>query len=136
MSRLHFWNSPAVIIAFSRVYSNCCCSCSFEPEIMKIVQSSHKMHNNNILNFQESTTILNACSDGYVLFQKIIQQLSTLRFVFLPFPFFFYSFPFSVSPSFSNSLLFIYILLLLYISKINPILKKFFDASMYKKKES
>ena len=29
---------------FSRVYSNCCCSCSFEPEIIKkIDQSSHKM---------------------------------------------------------------------------------------------
>ena len=42
---------------FSRVYSNCCCSCLFEPEIMKIGHSSHK-----ILNFQESTTILNACT--------------------------------------------------------------------------
>ena len=39
---------------FSRVYLNCCCSCSFEPEIIKIGQSSHKMYNNNILNFQES----------------------------------------------------------------------------------
>ena len=47
---------------FSRVYSNCCCSCSFEPEIIKIGQSSHKMYNNNIVNFQESTTILNACT--------------------------------------------------------------------------
>ena len=47
---------------FSRVYSNCCCSYSFEPEIIKIGQSSHKMYNNNILNFQESTTILNACT--------------------------------------------------------------------------
>ena len=45
---------------FSRVYSNCHCSCSFEPEIMKIRQSSHKMYSNNIVNFQESTTILNA----------------------------------------------------------------------------
>ena len=45
---------------FSRVYSNCCCSCLFEPEITKIGQSSHKMYSNNILNFQESTTILNA----------------------------------------------------------------------------
>ena len=47
---------------FSRVYSNCCCSCSFEPEIIKIGQSSHKMYSNNILNFQESTTILNVCT--------------------------------------------------------------------------
>ena len=47
---------------FSRMYSNCCCSCSFEPEIIKIGQSSHKMYSNKILNFQESTTILNACT--------------------------------------------------------------------------
>ena len=40
---------------------NCCCSCSFEPEIIKIGQSSHKMYTNNIGNVQESTTILNAC---------------------------------------------------------------------------
>ena len=44
------------------MYSNCCCSCSFEPEIIKIGQSSHKMYSNNILNFQESTTIFNACT--------------------------------------------------------------------------
>ena len=44
------------------VYSNCCCSCSFEPEIIKIGQSSHKMYINKILNFYESTTILNACT--------------------------------------------------------------------------
>ena len=37
---------------FSRVYSNCCCSCWFEPEIIKIGQSSHKMYSNNILNFK------------------------------------------------------------------------------------
>ena len=44
---------------FSRVYSNCCCRCSFEAEIIKIGQSSHKMYSNNMLNVQESTTILN-----------------------------------------------------------------------------
>ena len=42
------------------VYSSSCCSCSFEPEIIKIGQSSHKRYSNNIVNFQESTTILNA----------------------------------------------------------------------------
>ena len=47
---------------FSRVYSNCCFSCSFESEIIKISQSSHKMCSNNIQKFQESTTILNACT--------------------------------------------------------------------------
>ena len=47
---------------FSRVYSNCCSSSSFEVEIIKIGQSSHKMYSNTILNFQESTTILNTCT--------------------------------------------------------------------------
>ena len=44
---------------FSRVYSNCCCSCSFEPEIIKFGQLFHKLYSNNIVNFVESTTILN-----------------------------------------------------------------------------
>ena len=47
---------------FSRVYSNWCCSCWFEPEIIKSSQSSHKMYSNNILNLQESTPISNACT--------------------------------------------------------------------------
>ena len=45
---------------FSRVYFNCCSRSLFEPEIIKIGQLSHKMYSNKILNFQESTTILNA----------------------------------------------------------------------------
>ena len=45
---------------FSRVYSNSCWSCSFEPEIIRIGQSSHKIYSNNRVNFQESTTIINA----------------------------------------------------------------------------
>ena len=58
ISEIHqLWQS-----GFSRVYSNCCCSCSYEPEIIKISQSSHKMYSNNIVNFQESTVILNACT--------------------------------------------------------------------------
>ena len=44
---------------FCRVYSNSGCRCSFE---IKIGQSSHKMYSNKILNSQESTTILNACT--------------------------------------------------------------------------
>ena len=46
---------------FSRVYFNSFCSCSFELEIIKIGQSSHMMYNKNIVNFQESTTILKIC---------------------------------------------------------------------------
>ena len=52
---------------FSRVYSNSCCSCLFEPDIIKIRQSSHKMYSNNILNFQEPMTILNS-------FQKLLER--------------------------------------------------------------
>ena len=47
---------------FSRVYSICCCSCWFEAEIIKIGQSFHKMYSNNLVNFQESMTIVNACT--------------------------------------------------------------------------
>ena len=47
---------------FSRVYSNCCCSCSFEADIIKLGQSSHTMYSNKILNFQECTPILNGAS--------------------------------------------------------------------------
>ena len=47
---------------FCRVYSNSCCSCSIELEIIKIGQSSHKMYSDNILNFQGSTPILNVCT--------------------------------------------------------------------------
>ena len=36
---------------FSRLYSNYCCSSSFEAEIIKIDQSSHKKYSNNIVNF-------------------------------------------------------------------------------------
>ena len=43
---------------FSRVYSNSCSSCSFKGEIIKIGPSSHKMYS-KLVNFQESTTILN-----------------------------------------------------------------------------
>ena len=58
ISEIHqLWQS-----GFSRVYSNYCCSCSFEAEIIKIGQSPHKMYSNNVLNSQESTTILNACT--------------------------------------------------------------------------
>ena len=47
---------------FSRMYSNSYCSYSFEREIIKIGLSSHKIHSNNRVNFQESTTILNSCT--------------------------------------------------------------------------
>ena len=36
-------------LGFSRVYSNCCCTGSFEPEIIKIDLSSHKMYSNKII---------------------------------------------------------------------------------------
>ena len=83
---------PHVQIAFlkftSRVYSNCCCSCSFETEIIKIGQSSHQMYSNNILNSQESMTILNACKKSLetywthhvVFLKKIIDILIVYKY--------------------------------------------------------
>ena len=73
MFEIHqLWHS-----GFSRVYYNCCSSCSFEAEIIKIGLSSHKMYSNNILNFQEYTTILNDCSkkSGNILNAPCILQL-------------------------------------------------------------
>ena len=46
---------------FSRVYSNCCCRCSFEAAIIEIGQSSYRMYSNNIMDFLVSTTMLNSC---------------------------------------------------------------------------
>ena len=61
---------------FSRVYSNCCCSCWFESEIIKISQSSYKMYSNDVLNFQESTTIWNACTKKSVNLLKAPRTLA------------------------------------------------------------
>ena len=48
ISEIHqLWKS-----GFSRVYSNSWCCCFFEPEIIKIGQSSHKISSNDIQNFQ------------------------------------------------------------------------------------
>ena len=63
-------------LGLSWVYSNSCCSCSFEPEIIIIGQSSHKMYSNNIVNFQESTTILNACTKK---FWKLIEGTTYIQ---------------------------------------------------------
>ena len=62
------------------MYSNCCCSCSFEAEIIKIGQSSHKMYSNNILNFQESMTILNVHTKKV---WKLIEGTTYIRIILL-----------------------------------------------------
>ena len=62
---------------FSRVYSNCCCSCLFEREIIKI---GHKMYSNNILNFQESTTILNAWQKSLETYWRYHVYIKYIRF--------------------------------------------------------
>ena len=49
---------------FSRVYSNSCCSCSFESEILKIGQSSHKIYSNNILNLNVHTKKIRKLIEG------------------------------------------------------------------------
>ena len=58
---------------FSRVYSNCCCSCSFKPEIIKIGQSSHKMYSNN-------TWIFKSLDNFKCLYEK---SLETYRMLFI-----------------------------------------------------
>ena len=69
-------------LGFSRVYSNCCCSCSFEAEIINIGQSFYKIYSNNILNCQESTAILNGFTkkSGYLLKAPRIRAFKFLRF--------------------------------------------------------
>ena len=83
---------------FSSMYSNSSCSCSFEPEIIKINQSSHKLYSNTILNSQESTIILNACrliecttyltyfhsclSFRYVTWSPMVEESALFAFVF------------------------------------------------------
>ena len=68
---------------FSSVYCNSCCSCSFQPKI-KIGQSSHKMYSNNILNFQGSTTILNACTKMYGNLSKVPRIYLCIYCIILP----------------------------------------------------
>ena len=68
---------------FSRVYSNCCCSCSFEPEIIKIGQLSYKMYSNNLLNFQESTTILNACTKSLETYWRHHVHTHTHTYIYI-----------------------------------------------------
>ena len=63
---------------FSRMYSYSCCSCSFEAEIIEIGQSSHKMYSNNMVNFQESTTILNACTKKSGNLLKVPRAMSVI----------------------------------------------------------
>ncbi len=61
------YHSSKVQIAFLKFTScdnqdlvGCIPIAAVGPEIIKIGQPSHKMYSNNILNFQESMTILNA----------------------------------------------------------------------------
>ena len=53
---------PWISYATQKLILDSCKMVEFESEIIKICQSSHKMYSNNILNFQESTTISNACT--------------------------------------------------------------------------
>ena len=78
---------------FIRIYSNCCCSCSFEAEIIKIGPSSHKIYSNNMVNFQESTTIVNAHTKKrletyrmdlvYIYIYKILETLYIYIYIYI-----------------------------------------------------
>ena len=63
---------------FSSVYSNCCCNCSFGPEIIKIGWSSYKMYSNKILNYQESMSILNASTKKV---WKLIESTTYIKYM-------------------------------------------------------
>ena len=97
---------------FSRVYSNSCCSCSFETEIVKIGQSSHKMYSNNIVNFQEFTTILNAKTkkSGNLLNAPLILIYWNVSCIYSDFPslFVYYSLPLPLSLSSLYSSLYVF----------------------------
>ena len=69
-------------------------ACSFEPEIIKIGQSSHTMYSNNIVNAQESTPILNACTK-----KKSCNLLNAPRIIIIIFLVSFYN---SFSSNFLN----------------------------------
>ena len=56
------------------MYSNCCC---FKSEIIKIGQSCQKMYSNNILNFQESTRIVNAFT------KKVWKLIEGISYVYI-----------------------------------------------------
>ena len=107
--------------SFRRLHSNSFCSCSFEAEIIKLGQSSHKMYSNKILNFQESTTILNTRRKGV---WKLIVCTSYLSF-------------FSVTPVYNPCSYFNLFYFLLRISSNNKLqknaimLKKYFLNSEY-----
>ena len=59
------------------MYSNCCCRCSFESEIIKMGQSPHKMYSNNIV---KSGNLLNAPRDYREVVTKAMKVLVTLRY--------------------------------------------------------
>ena len=65
------------------VYSNSYSSCSFESEILKIGQSCHKMYSNNIVNLQESTAILNACTKKSGNFLKAPRKTEEINLGFI-----------------------------------------------------
>ena len=68
---------------FSKVYSNFCCSCSFEYEITKIGQSSHKKYSNNVVNFQESMTILNGRTKNLETYWKPPPHTHTYIYIYI-----------------------------------------------------
>ena len=66
------------------MYSNCCCSYWFELEIIKkIGQSSHMMCSSNILNSQESTTNLNACTKKSGNLLKVPRIYNPKKYVYI-----------------------------------------------------
>ena len=97
---------------FSRMYSNSCGRCSFDTETIKIGQSSHMMDSNNIMNFQMSTAILNACTKktGNLLNAPRISILISISPASHPVRDVFHTHLLSLSLSLSLSHIYIYIM--------------------------
>ena len=65
---------------FSRVYSNSCCSCSFESEIIKIGQPFHNMYSNNIPNiYQETYRMLLVFSSHFICKLRLSRMARCLK---------------------------------------------------------
>ena len=58
------------------MYSNSCCSCSFEFEIIKIGLSSHKMYSNNFIQTDLMQRVQFSVSIGYVYTQLNVKNSS------------------------------------------------------------
>ena len=93
---------------FKKVYSNCYCSCSFEPKIIKIGLSSHKMYSNNMVNCSR------LCDNSKCLYKMYGILLNTPRgyiYIYI----YIYSLSLSLTHTHTHTHIYIYIYIYIYI---------------------